>query len=79
MPKGKDQYQALDGAEKLTWVDKLRAGLHSDMLRTNVDNGATENPRREFLKERIKVRQSEAADEQRRQADEMKRKLRDSE
>ena len=64
MPKGRDEYQALPGHEKLTWTDKLRAGLHSDLLQTDENTGATVNPRKEFLKERIRVRQQEAADEQ---------------
>lgn len=60
MPKdGKDRYQALPGHEKLTWVDHLRAMTKSDMLRTNPQTGAVENPRREYLRERIKQRASE--------------------
>ncbi len=72
---GKDEYQALDGYEHVNWVDSIRAGLTPDNLRTNPETGAVENPRREFLKERIKVRQQEAAEQQERQAEEMKRKL----
>lgn len=77
MPKGKDQYQALPGAEHLKWTDSLRAGMHSDLLQTDSATGATVNPRKEFLKERIRVRQEEAAEEQRAQAKAMKAKVQD--
>jgi len=69
--------EPLPGHDKLTWVDKLRSHLHSDMLQTNENTGAVENPKREFLRERIKVRQQEAAEEQRKAAEAMKRKLED--
>ena len=75
MPKGKDEYQALPGAEHLTWTDSLRAQLHSDMLKTDERTGATVNPKKEFLKERIKVRQAEAAAEQKSAAKGMKKEL----
>lgn len=76
MPKGKDQYQALPGADKLTWTDHLRASIQPDLLQTD-ERGATVNPKREFLRERIRVRQEEAAAEQKQQAAEMKKKLAD--
>lgn len=63
MPGGKDSYQALPGYDKLTWTDHLRASVHSDLPNTNPNTGAVENPRREFLKERIKARQSEEKNE----------------
>ena len=77
MPKGKDQYQALPGAEHLKWTDSLRAGMHSDLLQTDTKTGATVNPRKEFLKERIKVRQAEAEAEQQAQARAMKERVKD--
>jgi hypothetical protein len=58
---GKDQYQALDGYDDLTWMDHLKASVTSDLLRTNPKTGAVENPRREYLKERIRARQATKA------------------
>lgn len=78
MPKGKDQYQALPGYEKLTWTDHLRGSVTPDMPRTNPETGAVENPRREYLRERIAVRQKEAEESQKMQAAEMKRHLEDT-
>lgn len=56
MPKGKDSYQALPGYEKLTWIDHMKASVKSDMLVTNPQTGAVENPRREYMKQLIEKR-----------------------
>lgn len=59
MPRGKDSYQTLPGYEKLTWTDHIRIGMKPDLLETNPHTGAVENPRREYMKERIKMREEE--------------------
>ena len=59
MPRGKDSYQALPGYDKLTWTDHIRIGTVSDFLKTNPQTGTVENPRREYMKNRIKVREDE--------------------
>jgi hypothetical protein len=76
--KGKsiDDSDDLPGSESLTWTDTLRGSLLPSIERVT-DTGAVRRPKKEFLAERIKVRQQEAADEQKRQADEMRRKLRE--
>lgn len=60
MPKdGKDQYQNLKGYDKLTWTDHVRIAVTPDQLQTNPETGAVENPRRKFMEERIRARQEE--------------------
>ena len=73
--KSIDNSDDLPGAEHLTWFDELRGSVLPQDERVT-DTGAVRRPKREFLEERIKVRQQEAAEEQRQQAEEMKRKLR---
>lgn len=71
--KSSDGHDSLPGYEQLTWVDRLRAQAHPEAERVD-ETGAVNRPKREFLRERIRVRQEEAAAEQKRLADEMKRK-----
>lgn len=41
------------GAENLSMGDQMRAAAKSGALRTSPVNGAVENPRREFVKNRV--------------------------
>lgn len=59
MPGGKDSYQALPGYDKLTWTDHLKASVQPDMQQTDPKTGASYNPRRRYLEERIKARTDE--------------------
>lgn len=56
-----DRYGELPGANMLTWTDKIRARLKEDHTVVDVNTGAEINPKREFLRERIRAREQEAA------------------
>jgi len=47
---------ALPGHEHMTMGDQMRAARISDKEKTNPRTGAVENPRREYLKSRIRAR-----------------------
>lgn len=75
MPNGSKK--KLPGHELLTWTDSLRASVQPSQLQRDPRTGAVSDPQEDFLRERIKVRQAEAAAEQKAAAEAMKRKLKD--
>lgn len=52
---------AIPGNARVTMADQMKAASISDSLQTNPGTGAVENPRREFLKQRIASRAQNAA------------------
>lgn len=56
MAKNKSDNEALEGHEKLTMADQMRANGIGAKPRTSPVTGAVENPRREYMKARIAYR-----------------------
>jgi len=48
-----DEKDPLPGHERLSMADQMRARAKSSALRTSPVTGAVENPRREYMKDRI--------------------------